>query len=118
MKTPEEISKLWLQAFNSHQLEDLLSLYHEDARHFSPKLKKSKPETEGLISGKAQLKAWWADAFERIPSLQYIPQSITANDKRVFMEYLRKAEGDHDLMVAEVLEIEDGQIVFSRVYHA
>jgi hypothetical protein len=117
MKTPEEISKLWLLAFNEHQLEALLSLYDENARHFSPKLKKSKPETGGLIQGKPQLHAWWADAFERIPSLKYVPQTITANEHRVFMEYLRKADGDQDLMVAEVLDIHQGKIVFSRVYH-
>jgi ketosteroid isomerase-like protein len=117
MKTPEEISKLWLLAFNEHQLEALLSLYDENARHFSPKLKKSRPETGGFIQGKAQLREWWADAFARIPSLQYVAQTITANEQRVFMEYLRKADGDEDLMVAEVLEIEHDCIVYSRVYH-
>jgi limonene-1,2-epoxide hydrolase len=117
MKTPEEISKLWLLAFNEHQLEALLSLYDENARHFSPKLKKSRPETGGFIQGKTRLREWWADAFARIPSLQYVAQTITANEQRVFMEYLRKADGDEDLMVAEVLEIEHDCIVYSRVYH-
>jgi uncharacterized protein (UPF0218 family) len=33
------------------------------------------------------------------------------------MEYMRQVEGEEDLLVAEVLEIKDGKIVFSRVYH-
>jgi hypothetical protein len=33
------------------------------------------------------------------------------------MEYMRQVEGEADLLVAEVLEIKDGKIVFSRVYH-
>jgi hypothetical protein len=33
------------------------------------------------------------------------------------MEYMRKAHGEADMMVAEVFEIVDGKIVRSRVYH-
>jgi hypothetical protein len=33
------------------------------------------------------------------------------------MEYTRMAEGDPNMLVAEVLEIKNGKIVFSRVYH-
>jgi hypothetical protein len=43
--------------------------------------------------------------------------SLTANDQRVFMEYVRHVEGEPDLRVGEVLEVEDGIIVASRVYH-
>jgi hypothetical protein len=33
------------------------------------------------------------------------------------MEYVRQVEGEEDMLVAEVLEIEAGKIIFSRVYH-
>ena len=33
------------------------------------------------------------------------------------MEYIRHVEGDEDLKVGEVLEIKNGLIIFSRVYH-
>jgi hypothetical protein len=33
------------------------------------------------------------------------------------MEYVRKVEGESDIMVAEVLQIENGKIIFSKVYH-
>jgi hypothetical protein len=33
------------------------------------------------------------------------------------MEYIRQVEGEDDMDVAELLEIEKGKIVFSRVYH-
>lgn len=113
----ETIARKWFDAFNTHQLEDLLLLYDNQAQHFSPKLKIRKPETNGLINGKVALRAWWQDAFVNIPSLQYQVQTLTANDDRIFMEYIRKADGDPDMVVAEVLEIKDGKIVFSRVYH-
>ena len=33
------------------------------------------------------------------------------------MEYTRKVEGENDMEIGEVLEIKNGKIVFSRVYH-
>ena len=113
----EIIAKAWFEAFNTHYLEKLLSLYHDRAKHYSPKLKIRKPETNGLITGKDALSAWWKDAFERLPSLHYQVTNLTANDTRIFMEYIRKVENEEDMMVAELLEIENGLIVYSKVYH-
>jgi hypothetical protein len=111
------IAQQWLEAFNSHNLETLLALYDDNAIHYSPKLKIRHPETDGLIQGKQQLKVWWQDAFSRLPSLKYNVQSLTANKERVFMEYLRLVTGEPDMRVAEVLDIRNGLIVYSRVYH-
>jgi limonene-1,2-epoxide hydrolase len=115
--TNEEIALKWFEAFNEHHLEKLLSLYHENAKHFSPKLKIKLPETNGLIIGKNELKTWWEDAFLRLPNLHYKLTSLTANNQRVFMEYIRKVPKENDMLVAEVLEIENGKIIASRVYH-
>lgn len=111
------IAMLWFEAFNAHNLEKLLSLYDEEAEHFSPKLKIRHPETNGLVSGKDALRTWWKDAFERLPSLNYKVTSLTSNIDRVFMEYIRTVENEDNILVAEVLEIKDGRIIASRVYH-
>ncbi|CAM3338247.1 SnoaL-like domain-containing protein [Flavobacterium longum] len=117
MHENEFIATRWFDAFNAHDLEKLLSLYDDNARHFSPKLKIRRPETNGYVTGKAALRDWWADAFDRLPTLHYKTTSLTANDNRVFMEYIRQVAGEDDMLVAEVLEIADGKIVASRVYH-
>jgi ketosteroid isomerase-like protein len=114
---PEEIALKWFAAFNDHNLENLLALYHDKAQHFSPKLKIRRPETKGLVQGKEALRDWWQDAFDRLPHLHYEVTSLTANNDRVFMEYIRQVPGEEDMLVAEVLEIEEGEIVASRVYH-
>jgi limonene-1,2-epoxide hydrolase len=111
------IAHAWFEAFNSHNLEKLLSLYDDEAEHFSPKLKIRHPETNGLVTGKNALRTWWQDAFDRIPTLHYKVTSLTANSDRVFMEYIRTVENEEDMLVAEVLEIKEGNIVASRVYH-
>jgi hypothetical protein len=112
------VLKKWFEGFNSKNLELLLSLYHDDAEHFSPKLKARKPETNGLIKGKEQLKAWWKEAFERLPELYYRPHYSIADDKNVFVEYTRTVPGEDDLIVGEVLFIENGLIVKSKVFHS
>jgi len=111
------IAHAWFEAFNSHNLEKLLSLYDDEAEHFSPKLKIRHPETKGLITGKNALRTWWQDAFDRLPTLHYKVTSLTANSDRVFMEYIRTIENEEEILVAEVLEIKEEKIVASRVYH-
>jgi ketosteroid isomerase-like protein len=118
--TPEKLQSIafkWFESFNNKELEKLLSLYDDDAVHFSPKLKMQHPESDGFVSGKEALRSWWKDAFERLPSLNYKVKSLTANGDRVFMEYTRTVTGEVDLQVAEVLDIKENKIIASRVYH-
>jgi hypothetical protein len=108
----------WIESFNIKNLDSLLSLYNENAEHYSPKLKVRKPETNGLIKGKEQLREWWKDAFERLPQLNYRVNYSIADDKSVFVEYLRSVPGEDDLIVGEVLFFENGLIIRSRVFHS
>jgi ketosteroid isomerase-like protein len=113
----KQIATKWFEAFNAHDLEKLLSLYNDNAQHYSPKLKIRMPETQGLIKGKRAMREWWKDAFDRLPTLQYEVIKLTADEDQVFMEYIRRVDGEDDLSVGEVLQIDNGLIVFSRVYH-
>ncbi len=119
MSSPElnALATKWLSFFNDKDLEGLLALYDDKAEHFSPKLKFRHPETNGLISGKFALHAWWQDAFRRLPSLKYEIIRLTPFEDRVFMEYVRHVLGEADLYVGEMLEIRNGLIVKSSVFH-
>ncbi len=117
MNPNENIARQWFEAFNAQKLDKLLSLYDDDAQHFSPKLKIREPETGGLVIGKDAMRNWWQDSFDRLPTLHYQVTSLTANQDRVFMEYVRSVHGEPPMLVAEVLEIKDGRIISSRVYH-
>lgn len=112
------VLQTWFEGFNSKNLELLLSLYSDHAQHFSPKLKIRQPETNGLIKGKEQLRAWWKDAFERLPELHYQPNYSIADDNSVFVEYVRTVPGEDEMIVGEVLFFENGLIVKSKVFHS
>jgi len=115
-ETNKTVAMKWMSAFNAHDLHALLDLYHHNARHFSPRLKLRQPETNGLIEGKEKMQEWWREAFDRMPALKYRLNGLTADERQVFMEYTRLVPGEEDQDVAEVLEVKDGLIVFSRVY--
>lgn len=111
------IARRWLACFETHDVDALVALYADDARHTSPKIRALHPETGGFLVGKPALRAWWADAFRRLPALRYVERTLTADTDRVFMEYTRIVPGEADLPVAEVLDVSGGLIRASRVYH-
>ena len=112
-----KLGRSWLAAFNKHDVPALVALYAEDATHTSPKIRALHPETGGKLVGRAALTAWWKDAIERLPTLRYEELSVTADDARVFLEYVRYAPDGPPYPVAEVFDVRDGKIFSSRVYH-
>ncbi len=117
MEAHVKLGRAWLEAFNAHDIESLVSLYAADATHTSPKIRALHPDTGGKLHGHAALKAWWLDALQRLPTLRYEALTVTANEDRVFLEYLRHAPDGPPYPVAEVFDVRDGKIVASRVYH-
>jgi len=111
------IAEAWLACFERRDLDGLLALYADEATHTSPKIRTRHPETGGLLRGKPAMRAWWQDSFDRLPSMKYVPTSLTADSERVYMEYVREVAGEAPYPVAEVLDVRDGLIVASRVFH-
>jgi ketosteroid isomerase-like protein len=111
------IAERWLDCFARRDLDGLLALYADDAVHTSPKIRTRHPDTGGVLRGKAAMRVWWQDSFDRLPTMRYEPTVFTADDRRVVMEYVRHVDGEPDLPVAEVLEVAGGRIVASRVFH-
>lgn len=111
------IGRAWMRAFNAHDVDALVALYAEDATHTSPKIRALHPETGGALVGRAALAAWWRAANTRLPGLRYEATAFTADEHRVFVEYVRHAPGEAPMPVAEVFEVIGGKIVASRVYH-
>lgn len=115
--TPDALGRAWLDAFNAHDVERLVSLYADDCTHTSPKIRTLHPETGGKLVGKAALRAWWSDALRRLPGLRYELLCLTANAERVVLEYLRHAPNEAPMPVAEAFDVAHGRIVASRVFH-
>ena len=113
--SPTQIAANWFAAFNKQNVDDLLSLYDDNAEHFSPRLLKNHPETKGMIKGKSEMRDWWQGSFDRMPSLRYLPIQIREENDMVFLEYKRTVDGEAEQVVKEYLQIAEGKIVFSKV---
>jgi hypothetical protein len=115
--TARALAELWLERFNARDLDGLLALYADGAVHHSPKLRDRQPETGGTIAGKAELRKWWADSFQRLPALHYRKIALTAGAQRAVLEYWRELPGEAALHVAEIFVCDGGRIVESFVFH-
>jgi ketosteroid isomerase-like protein len=111
------IARAWLDSFNKYDVDALVALYADDATHTSPKIRALHPNTGGKLIGRAALAKWWRESNARLPGLRYELIAATANDDRVFIEYVRHSPSDPPIPVAEVFDVRDGKIIASRVYH-
>jgi hypothetical protein len=115
--TPKEIVDEWLSAFNRGDADGMVALYSDDAIHTSPRLRAAQPASDGRVVGRAAMRRWWQDAFDRSPGIRYEVVTTVSNDHAATVEYLRLEPGAPTLRVAEIFEIQKGKIVRSHVFH-
>lgn len=64
-------AKLWIQSWNSHDIDKILSHYSEDFSIESPMAIKLYPESLGFVIGKSEVRKYWIIGLERSPNLQF-----------------------------------------------
>ncbi len=96
---------------NSRSVEQVVSLFGESGTYEAP-------GTGGPISD-GQLVWFLGRVWEGWEGLTFTPQSVTAQDNRVVIEWRSRATHNKALVTAEgvtVIEIEDGHIRRARTY--
>lgn len=61
----------WIAAWNSHDLNRILSHYAEDFEMSSPVIVAIAGEPSGTLKGKERVGAYWATALQRMPDLRF-----------------------------------------------
>ncbi|SFW82521.1 nuclear transport factor 2 family protein [Chitinophaga sancti] len=61
----------WLQAWNSHQLDSIMSHYAEDVVFYSPFIIKINNDPAGNLQGKMALQAYFSKALTAYPDLHF-----------------------------------------------
>jgi len=59
----------WIAAWNSHDLDRILSHYEDDFEMSSPVIVEAMHEPSGRLRGKEIISVYWARALERYPDL-------------------------------------------------
>jgi ketosteroid isomerase-like protein len=61
----------WIGAWNSHDLDRILSHYTEDFELSSGVITKIVGESSGILQGKERIRAYWAKALQLLPDLHF-----------------------------------------------
>ena len=94
----ERFAKEWVQAWNAHDLERILSHYEDDFEMSSPVIAKLVGEASGTLRGKAAIRAYWSKALAAAPSLRFELLSVLAGVNSLAVYYK-----GHRGLAAEVL---------------
>lgn len=61
----------WIEAWNSHDIEKILSHYSEDFMIETPMAIKLYPQSNGTVVGKSEVRKYWTIGLERSPNLKF-----------------------------------------------
>jgi len=67
----ERFAREWVEAWNAHDLERILSHYEDDFEMSSPVIVKMVGEASGTLRGKPAVRAYWAKALAAAPDLRF-----------------------------------------------
>jgi ketosteroid isomerase-like protein len=108
----EKFSQHWIEAWNSHDLAQILSHYSEDFEMSSPYIAQIAGEPSGNLKGKTAVGAYWTKALARMPTLRFEAIQTLAGADSVTI-YYRGARG----LAAEVFFFDADGLVIKACAH-
>ena len=80
-------AKDWVDAWNAHDLDKILSHYAEDFTIETPMAVKLYPESGGTVAGKNEVRKYWTIGLERNPYLRFelIDLLVGVNSFRLYL---------------------------------
>lgn len=98
----------WIQAWNNHDLEAILSHYAEDVEYFSVFLTRLADNPAGVLRGKGNVKAYLAKGLAAYPRLEFVLLDVFIGVHSVVLRY----QSVNNLVAAEVFEFNaDGLVI-------
>ena len=67
----QEFAQEWVAAWNSHDLDRVMSHYADDFEMTSPFIATLMQEPTGTLKGQEKVRAYWAVALKRLPDLTF-----------------------------------------------
>ena len=105
----------WIDAWNRHDLDAILSHYDDAVTFSSPFVAKLAGESSGTLRGKARLRPYFAEALKKYPDLHFTDVRVHAGVSSVTLTYRSVA----NLHAAEVMTLNDaGRVVGVDAHYA
>lgn len=107
-------AKEWIAAWNSHDLERILSHYAEDFEMASPYIIERMGEPSGVLKGKPAMRSYWAKGLAAKPPVRFELLRVFSGVRSITIYY--RSVGRRD--AAEVLEFGDrGEVVRAAAHY-
>jgi ketosteroid isomerase-like protein len=103
----------WIEAWNSHDLETVLSHYSDDFEMSSPFIIAFSPESGGTLRGKDAVGKYWVAALEKFSDLHFELESAFVGVDSIALAYTSVL----DKKAVEVFFFDKSGKVFKAVAH-
>lgn len=108
----EAFAQEWIEAWNGHDLDRVLSHYAEDFTMSSPYIAQIAGVASGTLTGKESVRAYWAAALQKMPTLRFEHRQTLVGADSVTI-YYRGVRG----MAAEVFFFGQDRLVIRAAAH-
>lgn len=107
----KQFANKWIEAWNSHDLETILSHYGENIVLTSPVAARLLNDPSGTVRGKAALREYFRRGLEAYPNLRFELQDVMFGLSSVVLCY----KNQKDTKTAEFMELGEGRKVIRVV---
>jgi hypothetical protein len=104
---PKAYAEVWVRAWNAHDIEAVLTQFHDDVVFTSPVAARVQPETGGVVRGKDALRSYWTTALKSLPDLHFDIVGVYRGESTLVINY-RNHRGE---LVNEVLTFDGDGLV-------
>ncbi|MEO6684319.1 MAG: nuclear transport factor 2 family protein [Dyadobacter sp.] len=109
-----QFSSEWIEAWNAHDLEKILSHYAEDIEFYSPIIKQLGTNEEGVIKDKITLRDYFRKALALYPDLYFDLHEILIGTESLILFYTSV----NNKKSAEFMQFDkEGKVNFVRAHY-
>ena len=103
-----DLASHWIQAWNAHDLDEIMSHYADDVVLVSPAAAKILNDPSGMVKGKAALRAYFKRGLDVYPNLKFDLIDVMSGVSSVVLYYTNQKGGK----TGEFMEIDStGKVV-------
>jgi len=112
-KFVRKFAKEWVEAWNSHDLNKILSHYESDFEMSSPVIKDIAKESSGKLKGIDAVKSYWSKALKMNPKLHFEIKNIFIGTNSIVLEY----EGHRGLSAETFTFNKNGKVIAASAHY-
>ncbi len=108
-----EFAKAWIEAWNSHDLDRILSHYADGFEMQSPLIAERMNEPSGRLVGKAAIRPYWQGGLAAQPALKFTLDEVLVGASSIAIAYRR----ENGSRVVEVIVFDEARRAIAGSAH-